>query len=131
MRPSEPAFYIGDARLGPRLRLALGGLVALLCLLAGLDAWLVAAIQPPAGSGTKALKAREYVGTLTHDPYPMLRVKTGAGFKTYLLAAADKHGADEALGVTPDGPVKLSGFLITRSSFGMIEIGRASCRERV
>lgn len=122
MRRREPTFYIGDGRLGPRLKWMLGGLVALLFLLAGLDAWLVAAMQPPAGSGMKAHKAREYIGTLTRDPYPMLRVKTADGFKTYLLAAADKRGAETALGVTPDGPVKLSGLEIARAGLSMIEL---------
>src|SRR5262249_19772433 len=47
---------------------------------------------------------------------------TADGIKTYLLAGADKHGAEAALGVTPDGPVKLSGFLLARSGVEMIEL---------
>jgi len=118
----EAPFYIGDGRVGARLKWLLSGLVALLFLLAGLDAWLVAAMQPPAGTGTKAHKPHDYIGMLTRDPYPMLRVKTADGFKTYLLAAADKRGADAALGVTPSGPVKVSGYEITRAGLSMIEL---------
>src|SRR6185295_631154 len=44
------------------------------------------------------------------------------GMKTYLIASNEKRGAEAALGVTPDGPVKLSGFSISRAGVGMIEL---------
>jgi hypothetical protein len=115
-------FYIGGGRVGPRLKWILRGIVVFVLLMTGFDAWLVAAMQPTASDGVRAHKAREFIGTLTRDPYPMLRIKTSDGFKTYLLAAEGKHGAAAALGVTPDGPVTLSGFLISRAGLDLIEL---------
>jgi len=119
---SAREFYVGYLSMPPRLKWAVRGLVLLLLMLVALDAWLVASMQPAAGNGAWADTAHEYAGTLTREPYPMLRVKTAAGIKTYLLVSDEKRGADAALGVTPDGPVKLSGFPITRSGLGMIEL---------
>jgi hypothetical protein len=119
---SAREFYVGYLSMPPRLRWTVRGLVLLLLALVALDAWLVASMQPAAGHGSWADTPQEYAGTLTRQPYPMLRVKTPAGIKTYLLVSDEKRGADAALGVTPDGPVKLSGFPITRSGLGMIEL---------
>jgi hypothetical protein len=119
---SAREFYVGYLSMPPRLRWAVRGLVLLLLALIGLDAWLVASMQPAAGTGSWADTPQEYAGTLTRNPYPMLRVKMPAGIKTYLLVSDEKRGAQAALGVTPDGPVRLSGFPITRSGLGMIEL---------
>jgi hypothetical protein len=115
-------FYVGYLAMPPRLKWAVRGLTLLLLVLVGADAWLVASLQPAAGSGSWADKPHEYVGTLTRVPYPMLRVKTADAIKTYLLVSDEKRGAEAALGVTPDGPVKLSGFPIARAGLGMIEL---------
>ena len=119
---SAREFYIGYRSMPPRLRWVVRGLAALLLVLVALDAWLVASMQPASGDGATAQIPQEYAGTLTREPYPMLRVKTATGIKTYLLVSDEKRGAEAALGITPDGPVKLSGFPITRSGLGMIEL---------
>src|ERR1700687_805770 len=119
---SAREFYVGYLSMPPRLRWTARGLVLLLLALVALDAWLVASMHRAAGHGSRADTARKYAGTLTREPYPMLRVKTQSGIKTYLLVSDEKRGADAAFGVTPDGPVKLSGFPITRSGLGMIEL---------
>ena len=115
-------FYVGYLSMPPRLKWTVRGLVVLLLALVALDARLVASMQPAAGNGSWADKPQEYAGTLTREPYPMLRVETAAGLKTYLLVSDEKRGAEAALGVTPDGPVRLSGFPIARSGLGMIEL---------
>jgi hypothetical protein len=115
-------FYVGYLSMPPRLRWTVRVLVLLLLALVAADAWLIASMQPAAGNGSWAETPQEYVGTLTREPYPMLRVNTPTGLKTYLLVSDEKRGAEAALGVTPDGPVKLSGFPIGRSGLGMIEL---------
>jgi hypothetical protein len=119
---SAPEFYVGYRSMPRRLKLIIGALVALLLVLVAIDAWLVASMQPAAGTGSAAQTPQEYVGTLSREPYPMLRVNTPDGLKTYLLVSEEKRGAEAALGVTPNGPVKLSGFLVARESVGMIEL---------
>src|ERR1044071_65263 len=108
-------FYVGYLAMPPRLKWIVRGLVLLLLMLVAADAWLIATLQPPSGKATWADTPQEYVGTLTRTPYPMLRVNTANGIKTYLLVSDEKRGAEAALGITPDGPVKLSGFPIARS----------------
>ena len=115
-------FYVGTLAMPPRLKRIVGGLVVLLLVLVALDAWLIATLQPAGGPGLRAAKPQEYAGTLTREPYPMLRMNTANGIKTYLLVSEEKRGAQGALGVTPDGPVKLAGFPITRSGLSMIEL---------
>ncbi|MBI1213806.1 MAG: hypothetical protein GC190_20285 [Alphaproteobacteria bacterium] len=119
---SAREFYVGYLTMPPRLKLIVRGLFAVLLGLIASDAWLIASLQPAAGDGSWADTPREYSGTLSRTPYPMLRVNTPNGLKTYLLVSDEKRGAEAALGVTPDGPVKLSGFPIARSSIGMIEL---------
>lgn len=115
-------FYVGYLAMPPRLKWIVRGLVALLFVLLAADAWLIATLQPAAGNGAWRETPEEYVGTLTRTPYPMLRVNTANGLKTYLLVSDEKRGAEAALGVTPDGPVKLTGFLIARSGIAMIQL---------
>jgi hypothetical protein len=115
-------FYVGYMSLPPRLKRLMCGLTMLLLALVAADAWLVAKLQPSAGSGIALDTPTEYTGTLTRRPYPMLRVKTPDGSRTYLLVSWEKRGAEEALGVMPEGPVRISGFPITRLGLGMIEL---------
>src|SRR5215475_6453635 len=114
MGPRE--FYVGYLAMPPRLKWIVRVLVILLLTLIAADAWLIATLQPAAGNGTWAETPQEYTGTLTRTPYPMLRVNTASGLKTYLLVSDEKRGAEAALGVTPDGPVKLAGFPIARAA---------------
>lgn len=115
-------FYVGYLAMPPRLKWMVRGLLALLFVLLAADAWLIATLQPAAGNSSWIEKPQEYIGTLTRTPYPMLRVNTANGLKTYLLVSDEKRGAEAALGVTPDGPVKLTGFLVARSGIGMIQL---------
>jgi hypothetical protein len=119
---SAPEFYVGYRSMPRRLKFIIGALVALLFVLVAIDAWLVASMQPAAGNGSAAETPQEYVGTLSREPYPMLRVNTPGGLKTYLLVSEEKRGAEAALGVTPNGPVKLSGYLVARAGLGIIEL---------
>ena len=111
-------FYVGYLAMPPRLKWIVRGLFLILLALIAADAWLIGTLQPAAGNGSWADTPQEYTGTLTRTPYPMLRVSTPNGLKTYLLVSDEKKGAEAALGVTPDGPVKLSGFPIARSAAG-------------
>jgi hypothetical protein len=119
-------FYVGYLAMPSRLKWFVRALFVLLLGLIAADAWLVATLQPAAGNGSWADTPQEYAGTLSRTPYPLLRVSTPQGLKTYLLVSDEKRGAEAALGVTPDGPVKLSGFPIARSGLGMIELAATS-----
>lgn len=113
---------INPPPMSPQLKRLVAIMTAVLIVIAAFDAWLIARLQPSAGNGAKSDAPAEFIGTLTRTPYPMLRVDQSGRIKTYLLVADDKRGADAALGVTPDGSVKLKGFLLERAGVAAIEL---------
>jgi hypothetical protein len=105
------------------LRGTIAILVIALAALIALDAWLVATLQPEAGNGRWADTPSTFEGTLTRDPYPMLRVDKDGTVKTYLIISDEKRGAEAALAKLPDGAsIKLSGFEVERAAVGMIQL---------
>jgi hypothetical protein len=116
-------FYVGYLALPKGLRGTITALVIVLGALIAFDAWLVATLQPEAGDGHWADTPSEFVGTLTRDPYPMLRVDKSGVTKTYVIVSDEKRGAEAALAKFPDGAsVKLSGFEVERAAVGMIQL---------
>lgn len=116
-------FYVGYLALPRGLRLTLGALVITLFALVAFDAWLVATLQPQAGDGRWAETPTEFVGTLTRDPYPTLRVVKNGTVKTYVVISDEKRGAEAALSKFADGAsIKLQGYEIERAAVGMIQL---------
>jgi hypothetical protein len=106
----------------PRGLPIVGVLAAALIALAAFNAWLIAVLQPPSGDGRRSETTEEFIGTLSRSPYPMLRRQENGGVRTYLLASSTKRGAEAVLGVTPNGPVRVTGHRIARASLSMIEL---------
>lgn len=123
MADKNDDFYVGYLALPKRLRGTIAALVIVLGVLITFDAWLVATLQPDAGDGHWADTPSEFVGTLTRDPYPMLRVNKGGVTKTYVIVSDEKRGAEAALAKFANGAsIKLSGFEVERAAIGMIQL---------
>lgn len=123
MADNNDNFYVGYLALPKGLRGTIAALVIVLVALIAFDAWLVATLQPEAGDGHWADTPSEFVGTLTRDPYPMLRVDKGGVTKTYVIVSDEKRGAETALAKFPDGAsIKLTGFEVERAAVGMIQL---------
>lgn len=123
MADKNDEFYVGYLALPKRLRGTIAALVIVLGVLITFDAWLVATLQPDAGDGHWADTPSEFVGTLTRDPYPMLRVNKGGVTKTYVIVSDEKRGAEAALAKFANGAsIKLSGFEVERAAIGMIQL---------
>lgn len=67
-------------------------------------------------------------GYLSTTPTPALLVPGSGGVTTYWLVAPGKHGAHAVLGNHGDGWITLTGKLIARESWRMIEVRRDSIR---
>lgn len=121
----DPEFYVGYvAQVPPRLSLFLRGVVAALAV-TGLAAAviLIAGQAPFADARFEYGHPRDYEGTLTAWPYPMLITPS----QRYLLVAPGKHGFS-APGL--DGRrIHLSGTLIRRGEDHMLEVEPESVRE--
>ncbi len=116
-------FYVGYLPLPKGLKGTTAALVAILFALIALDAWLIAKLQPDAGNGRWADTPSEFVGTLTRDPYPMLRVDRGGVIRTYVIVSDEKRGAETALAKFATGAsVKLMGYEVERAAVGMIQL---------
>lgn len=123
MADKNDEFYVGYLPLPKGLKGTVVALVIVLAALIAFDAWLVATLQPDAGDGRWADTPSTFEGTLTRDPYPMLRVDKAGATKTYLVVSDEKRGAEAALAQFPNGAsVKLEGFEIERAAVGMIQL---------
>ena len=123
MADKNDNFYVGYLPLPKGLRAPLAALVIVLIALIALDAWLIAKLQPEAGDGRWAEAPTEFVGTLTRDPYPVLRVNKGGKVRTYVVISDEKRGAEAALENFEDGAtIRLLGYEIERASVGMIQL---------
>jgi len=123
MADNNDNFYVGYLPLPKALRGTVAALVIVLAALVAVDAWLVATLQPEAGDGRWADSPNEFVGTLTRDPYPMLRVGKDGATKTYIVVSDKKRGAEAALAKFPNGAsVKLLGYEVERAAVGMIQL---------
>ena len=120
-KPNE--FYVGYLAVPPGIKWAIRGLVVLLLALVAFDAWLLGTLQPEAGDGRWAGAPTEFRGTLSRTPYPILRVATAEGVRTYVLVSDEKRGAEAVLGNLADGvSVVIQGYEIERAAVGMIEL---------
>jgi hypothetical protein len=123
MADKNDNFYVGYLPLPRGLKGTIAALVLALFALVAFDAWLVATLQPQSGNGHWAETPAEFVGTLTRDPYPMLRVNKNGRVKTYIVISDEKRGAEAALEKFEDGAtLKLSGYEIERAAVGMIQL---------
>jgi hypothetical protein len=123
MADKNDNFYVGYLALPKGLRGTIAALVVVLFALVAFDAWLVANLQPDAGSGRWAETPTEFVGTLTRDPYPLLRVNKDGKLRTYVVISDEKRGAEAALAKFENGTtVKLLGYEIERAAVGMIQL---------
>lgn len=123
MADNNDNFYVGYLPLPKGLKGTTAALVAILFALIALDAWLIAKLQPDAGNGRWADQPTEFVGTLTRDPYPLLRVAKDGLTKTYVVISEEKRGAEAALEKFADGAtIKLTGYEIERAAVGMIQL---------
>lgn len=123
MADKEDTFYVGYLPLPRRLKGTLVALLIVLFALVAFDAWLVATLQPQAGEGRWAEVPTEFVGTLSRDPYPTLRVSKDGTTKTYVVVSEEKRGAEAALEKFANGAsVKLQGYEVERAAVGMIQL---------
>ena len=119
-------FYVGYGALPRRHRVFL--MLAVPLAIAGRAGGAIglSAGQPPWGDGFwETGAAREFRGTLTLEPYPMLHVDGGDERVSYLLVEMGKFGAGERfadLGVMDGAPVAVLGRELRRDGRRMIEI---------
>jgi len=123
-------FYVGyqpKAPVGIHRRIM--AVLVLLLLLAGVLAFVFTKSQRTFAASTFEYGSpRTFEGIVQLDPYPMLLVKrpghvsAGDDYSRYLLVAAGKHGVNRELARYGDATVRLSGQLIYRDNFTMLEV---------
>lgn len=118
--PEMNDFYVGyAARVPERLRRSLYAVVAaLVCITSGVALLLVFNQQPFADSRFEYQQNRDYTGWIELAPYPTLV----ANQIRYLLVAPGKHGARDLLSDLDLRAVQLSGSLIQRGDYRMLEV---------
>ena len=115
----EPGMPPGVAR-GVRIAVALGALVVLaLAVLATAAQRLLAASSFDFGH------QQSWTGRLVRTPAPALLVPTAHGDQWFWLVGRGKHGADQAIATAPDGWATVTGTLISRDRWRMIEVASA------
>jgi len=123
---SERGFYVGYAALPRRHRVFL--LIALPIALAGLalGAAGLALDQPDWGTGFwETGAAREFRGTITLEPYPVLHTTGGEVPASYLLVEMGKFGSADRFTKMPEidgATVSIRGRELHRDGRRMIEI---------
>jgi hypothetical protein len=134
---AEQDFYIGYLpKAPPGLRRFLRRAIFGIGLVAVVLAFVFAFAQMPfAKSYFDFGKLRNFEGTLTTEPYPILLVTrpgqaaSNARTSEYLLVAPGKHGADDLIRNFVGKEVGLRGQLIYRDEKTMLEIEPGSIRE--
>ena len=58
-------------------------------------------------------------------PAPALLVPTAHAYRWYWLVGRGKHGAEPAIAIAPDGWATITGTLISRDQWRMIEVASA------
>ena len=120
----DDEFYIGyEARMPPgiarRVRIAVACAAAAVLSLA-----LVAtsAQRLLAASSFDFGYRQSWTGRLVRIPAPALLVPAGTGYQWFWLVGRGKHGAEPALAAAPDGWATVTGTLISRDRWRMIEV---------
>jgi len=115
----EPAMPPGIAK---RVRVAVAiGAIAVLAL----AIVATAAQRHLAASSFDFGHQQSWTGRLVRVPAPALLVPTPGGYQWFWLVGRGKHGAASAIGTAPDGWVTVTGILISRDRWRMIEVGSA------
>ena len=123
----DDEFYIGyepvmPPGLGRRVRIAVA--LAALALLS--MAVVVTGVQQPLATSAFDYGHRQaWTGLLVRTPAPALLVPVPHGYRRFWLVGRGKHGADEAIGTMREGWTTVTGTLISRDSWRMIEIASA------
>ncbi len=125
-------FYIGyEAGIPPRMRsLVVRAVIAVAAVTFGIALWFVSQQRPLADARFDYGTTRAFTGYLTRAPAPSLRVVDGEATHVYWLVAPGKFGAAAALGDVAEGWVTLSGALVEREQWRMIEVMAGSVRAR-
>lgn len=129
MKPYRPKdsrdFFVGYLPPGGAVRrgMLLGGLAA--AVGAGAAGWAIARRQGPSGDGLwNQGEARQWRGTLTVDPYPMLRLAQADGTsRSALLCCPDKCGVRAEVEKFAGQSVTVLGSPIRRQGLLMIAAG--------
>jgi hypothetical protein len=124
----DDEFYIGyEPEMPPglarrvRFAVALGaGAVVVLALVA------TAVQRPLATSSFDFGRQLSWTGRLVRIPAPALLVPTPAGYRWFWLVGRGKHGAEPAIAPVPDGWATVTGTLISRERWRMIEVVSAT-----
>lgn len=116
-RAAEP-LYVGYRPLPPRDRAALLLIIPALAITLGVLGGVIAGSQRNPGPGAWHADVRDWSGTLTLDPFPMLLMDGRA----YFLVAEGKHGVQDRVREFDGVGVRLRGTLIERSGRRLIEV---------
>jgi hypothetical protein len=123
-------FYIGyDAGVPPGMRpIVVRTVMAAIAIALGVAVVFVSQQRPLADSRFEFGTTRSFAGYLTLSPAPALIVVDRYGHHPHWLVARGKFGAAAALGDVAAGWVTLSGSLIEREGWRMIEVAAGSVR---
>lgn len=116
-RSCEP-LYVGYRPLPPRDRRALLLIIPALAMSLGVLGGVIAGAQRNPGTGAWHADVRDFTGTLTLDPFPMLLMDGGA----YFLVAEGKHGVRDRVRAFDGAGVRIRGTLIERDGRRLIEV---------
>jgi hypothetical protein len=130
MMNEHDEFYIGyEAAMPPRARSAVTTAVVLAVAVAVVAALIFVSQQHRLAEARFEFgQVRTFEGYLVRTPAPVLLVVDGNGTRSLWLVSQGKFGPSAALGDTPPGWVTLSGSLIEREQWRMIEIASGSIR---
>jgi hypothetical protein len=112
----EPETPPGIAR-GVRIAVALAAAAVL-----ALAVVVTAAQRLLAASSFDFGHQQSWTGRIVRTPAPALLVATPHGYQWFWLVGRGKHGAEPAITTTPDGWATVTGTLVSRDRWRMIEV---------
>lgn len=118
-------YFVGYADMpGIDRRFLMGLSVLGLGAAGGLGGWLAAATMGAGRGDWDQGTTHELTGYVTADPFPMIRIPEGNGFRTVLLACQTKCGAQRQLAAADisDNRVTVRGSLIERGRHAMLAV---------
>jgi hypothetical protein len=120
----DDEFYIGYETGTPsgvartvRIAVALGAVAVVAAAVLA-----TAAQRPLAASSFDFGHQQSWTGRLVRTPAPALLVPTPHGYQWFWLVGRGKHGAEQAITATPDGWATVTGTLLSRDRWRMIEV---------
>ena len=124
MTPDRDEFYIGyEPEMPPGICRAVTAAVALFAAAAIGAATLFTAVERPLAPSSFAFgESAEWARYLTFTPAPSLLVPAGDGFERIWLVAPGKHGVEAVLDGAHEGWLRVTGSLITRDPWRMVEV---------